>query len=116
MWGARIAGSVGPVAPPVHERSPRAIAMALQSILVRSPYLPSEAEVVELLIDDEPVEIVVGPHPTATVRPAARPDARAAATGEAMADLLRGAHPSEALLHQSGDAHTTQLLIDLLGG
>ncbi|NND84140.1 MAG: helix-turn-helix transcriptional regulator [Acidimicrobiia bacterium] len=117
MWGARMARTVGPVTPPVHERSTRAIAMALQSILVRSPYLPAETETIELLIDGAPVEVVLGPKPAVTVRVASRPDARATASADDMATFLAGTRTgADTINHDAGDSGTTQLLIDLLGG
>lgn len=117
VWGARMARSVGPVAPPVHERSIRAIAMAMQSILVRAgDALPPEPWVIELDIDGDPIEIVLGPQPTATARPSMRPAARARTTNQAVSALLLGS-PDEGVTfeHVSGDSDLTRRLAGALG-
>lgn len=114
MWGARM----DRVSPAVHERSIRAIAMALQAVLVRAgDSLPTEASVIEVDVDGEYVEIVLGPNPTVTARPSMRPDARIAVTSEAMNTFLVGHAAAEAAFdHVAGDVHTTHRLIDALGG
>jgi DNA-binding HxlR family transcriptional regulator len=72
-WGA----SVDPVVPPVHARSSRSVAMALAAILLTtSAVQEAEPVVIELELDGEAIELVLGPKPTATARPAAAPDAR----------------------------------------
>ena len=91
MWGARMARSVGPVAQPVHRRSIRAIAMAMQSILGRAgDALPTQTHVLELDVDGEHIEVRLGPRPTATAHPSAQPDARLRSTGEAISRFLEG--------------------------
>jgi DNA-binding HxlR family transcriptional regulator len=118
MWGVRMAHTVGPVAPPVHERSTRAVAMAIQSILVRAgDALPAETHVVELDIDGEPIEIVLGPRPSATARPSMAPDARLRSTTGAISAFLLGSPADGATFENvSGDPGSTRLLIVALGG
>jgi DNA-binding HxlR family transcriptional regulator len=118
MWGVRMTHTVGPVAPAVHERSTRAIAMAMQSILVRAgDALPAETHIVELDIEGEPVEIVLGPRPSVTARPSMRPDARLRSTAEAISGfLLDSPADGTAFEHSSGDPESTRLLIGALGG
>ena len=41
------------------------VAMALQAILVRADTLPAERLVVELEVDSQSIEVVLGPRPTA---------------------------------------------------
>jgi DNA-binding HxlR family transcriptional regulator len=73
QWGARM----GRVGPPLHERSIRAIAMALQAVLAGAgEALPEAPVVVELEVEGEPVEIIMGRRPTVTARPAVEPVAR----------------------------------------
>jgi DNA-binding HxlR family transcriptional regulator len=117
MWGVRMANTVGRVAPPVHERSIRAIAMAMQSILVRAgDALPGETHLIELDVDGDHVEIVLGPRPTVTARPSIEPDARVRSTSKAISGFLLGS-PSDGIFeHVSGDPVPTRLLIAALGG
>ena len=117
-WGARMARSVGPIATPVHERSIRAIAMAIQSILVRSgDALPSVTRVLELEIDSDHIEVLLGPRPTAIARASSQPDARVRSTSEAISQFLMGSPiGGDAFEHVSGDSGATRLLIVALGG
>jgi len=112
MWGARM-GRVGPA---VHQRSVRSIAMALQAVLVRSrDALPGEISILELDVEGEYVEIVLGPRPSVTARSSAQPDARATATHAALSAFLRGqSGASLAFEHRSGDERATQGLITAL--
>ncbi len=118
VWGARMARTVGPVAPPIHERSIRAIAMALQSILVRAgDALPPETHVIELDVDGEHIEIQLGPRPSATARTPVQTDARVRSTHEAISRFLMGTTTDVATFeHVSGDPSSTGLLITALGG
>ena len=108
-WGTRVPR----VSPPVHDRSVRAIAMALQSILARAgDALPDERIVVELAIDGEPLEITLGPHPTLTARPSTDADARMSAPKAAMSDYLAGrAFDKRAFALQSGDREARAALL-----
>ena len=118
MWGARMAHTVGRVAPPVHQRSIRAIAMAMQSILVRAGRaLPDQTHVIEVDIDGEHIEIAVGPRPTVTAHPSVQPDARVRSTTDAISAFLLGS-PADGTTfeHLSGDPASTDLLIGALGG
>jgi DNA-binding HxlR family transcriptional regulator len=118
MWGVRMADTVGRVAPPVHERSIRAIAMAMQSILVRAgDALPLETHRMELDIDGEQIEIVLGPRPTVIARPSMQCDARVASTSDAISAYLLGSPiDGPTFEHVSGDPDSTRLLIRALGG
>jgi DNA-binding HxlR family transcriptional regulator len=114
MWGARM-GRVGPA---IHQRSIRAIAMALQAVLVRAgDALPSETAIIELEVDGEYAEIVLGPRPTVTARTSTQPDARvAASTSTISAFLLGGSVAAEAFSQVSGDERASQRLFAALGG
>ena len=114
IWGARM-GRVGPI---VHQRSIRAVAMALQAILVRAgESLPAESDVIELEVDGEYLEIVLGPRPTVTVRTSVGPAARVATTSAGISAFLMGQSGNGSTLnHVSGDRHATQRLIGALGG
>ena len=87
FWGAR----VGRVAPAKHERSVRAVAMALQAILVRAgDTLPSERMVIELEIDGDYLEVVLDQNPSVTARLAIEPDVHIRTTHEHISAVLRG--------------------------
>jgi DNA-binding HxlR family transcriptional regulator len=113
-WGARM-GRVGPAA---HQRSIRAIAMALQSVLVRSAdALPAETDVIELEVDGEYGEIILGPRPTVTARTSMQPDARVAASAPSISAFLLGQPVDDEIFnHVSGDEQATQRLIAALSG
>jgi len=96
----------------------RAIAMALQAILVRAgAALPTTTDIIELEVDGEYLEVVLGPRPTATVRTSMAPAARVATTSAAISAFLMG-QPGDGSTfnHVSGDQHATQRLISALGG
>lgn len=114
MWGARM----GRVSPAVHQRSIRAIAMALQAVLVRAgEALPVEVDIIELEVDGEYAEILLGPRPTVTARTSTQPDARvAAATPSISAFLLGRPADDETFSHVSGDEHATRRLVSALNG
>ncbi len=113
LWGAGMAR----VAPPVHDRSVRAVAMALQAILVRAgDRLPEDPATVELDVDGDPVEVVLGPRPTVTVRPAVQPDARVQTSARWMSAYLVGeSGGGGALRHVSGDRAASRSLETALG-
>jgi len=114
VWGARM-GRVGPV---IHQRSIRAIAMAMHAVLVRAAdALPSETNIIELEIDGEYLEIVLGPRPIVTARTSTLPDARVAASTSAISSLLLGETAADRVFsHISGDERATRRLIAALGG
>lgn len=113
MWGARLGG----VGPPVHERSIRAIAMALQSVLVRAgDALPEERLVVELDVDGELAEVVLDRRPTVTARPSLQPDARVRVSTAGISAILMGQPVDDSVLnHVSGDETATEHLISAIG-
>lgn len=87
MWGA----NAPKLAPPEHDRSIRSIAVALHTFLSRAgDALPTERSVLEVSVDDEPLEIVLGPHPSVSARPSADPDARLQTTKAAVTNYLHG--------------------------
>lgn len=112
MWGARM----GRISPAVHQRSIRAIAMALQAVLVRAgDALPSERYIIELDVDGEYLEIILGPQPSVTARTSTQPDARLATATSIVSALLLG-HPvaDGAFRHVSGDEQSVGHLITAL--
>ncbi|MFT4628215.1 MAG: DNA-binding HxlR family transcriptional regulator [Myxococcota bacterium] len=112
FWGAR-QQRVGPA---VHPRSIRAIAMALQAVLARSPSAcAAEPTEVELAVEGETVEIHLGPRPTAAARSSMGARARLAVTAETMADYLAGRPVDSATFElRSGDASARAVLLDAL--
>ena len=114
MWGARM-GRVGPA---LHPRSIRAVAMALQAMLARAGHaLPAESDVIELEVDGEYAEIVLGQRPTVTARTSQQSDAQVAASTPALSAFLLGqAAAEEAFQHVSGDEEATHRLVVALRG
>lgn len=114
MWGARM-GRIGPA---VYQRSIRAIAMALQAVLVRAgDKLPPERYIIELDVDGEPLEIILGPRPSVTARTSTMPDARLATATSSVSALLRGQPVDDVAFHHvSGDEQAAPRLIAALGG
>ena len=115
MWGARM-GRAGPA---THERSIRAIAMALQAILVRvGDALPEKRHVIELQVDDQYAEVVLDPgKPVVTVRPAIAPDARVQVSSARLSEFLLGEGSGESgLTHVTGSEEAARLLVTALGG
>ena len=87
LWGA----TAPKLAAAQHDRSVRSSAVALQAILGRAgDALPQDPSRVELEVDGEPLEIVVGPHPVVTARPSTDPHVRLRTTREALNDYLEG--------------------------
>lgn len=113
FWGARLRR----VAPAEHDRSIRAIAMALQSVLVRAgDVLPTERYVIELEIDGEHVEIILGPRPTVTARPSTEADARIRVATATMSDFLLGqSFDKKRFAYVSGDRAARKALLGALG-
>ena len=109
QWGATLRC----VGPPVHERSIRAIAMALQTVLVRAgDALPEQRLVIELEIDGELAEVVFDRRPTVTARPALEPDARIRASTTGISAVLMGQPFDDSIFtHVSGDEAATERLI-----
>lgn len=112
IWALR----VGRVAPTVHERSIRAVAVALQSILVRAGgRLPADRVVIEMEVDDDMAEILLGPEPLVTARPSVAPDARVRVSAAWMSDYLLGNADGDGVRHLSGDEGVTGKLKVALG-
>ena len=112
MWGAKMAR----VGPPVHQRSIRAVAMALQAVLVRAGgALSGENSILELEIDGEFIEIVLGPRPAVAARASTQPDARVATSMPMISEFLLGHDNSHTVFrHVSGDERATQRLVSAL--
>lgn len=113
-WGAK----VKPIGPLVHARSLRSVAVALAAILARTAeHRPTEARVIELMLDDGPLELVLGPRPSVTSRPSVRPDARIQAPNAALDDFLDGRGLNERKFSLSaGDEEARTALLYALGG
>lgn len=113
FWGARMTR----VAPAIHERSIRAIAMALQSVLVRAgDALPDECYEIEIDVDGEFMEIILDQKPTVIVRPARNPDVRMSIPYEDMSTMLRGKDVDRSLFTAiSGNDIAIQVFFDALG-
>ena len=104
---------MGRVGPPLHERSIRAIAMALQAVLIRAgEALPETPVVVELDVDGELAEINLGPQPTVTARPAVEPLSRIRISTTGISAVLMGQPVDETeFMHISGDEAATKHLL-----
>ena len=113
FWGA----TLEPVVPPQHPRSIRAIAMALQAVLARAGYaLPDARHVIELEIDGEHIQILLGASPTATAGPCTDADARIRVPRATMSDFLLGrSFDKKRFVHVSGDKTARTALIRALG-
>lgn len=113
LWGTRVPR----VAPPEHDRSIRAVAVALHSILTRAgEALPDERCVVGLEIDGEPLEITLGPHTSVTARPSTDADARVQVPKKAVSDYLAGrAFDKRAFALVSGDKAARTALLQAMG-
>jgi len=113
FWGAKLRR----VGPAEHDRSIRAIAMALHAILVRAgEALPADPTVIELNVDGEPVEVVLGPRPSVTARPSTDADARIQVPTRTMSDLLLGKPlDPESFVQVSGDRSSRTTLLSALG-
>ena len=112
MWGARLER----VAAAKYERSTRAFAMALQSILVRAgDALPTERLVIELDVEGDLVEIILDQQPTVTVRPSREPDVYAQISNSDMSSLLAGQPVDTTIFTDvSGDETAIKLLLTAL--
>jgi DNA-binding HxlR family transcriptional regulator len=112
FWAARMERRAAPV---LHERSSRAIAMALQSVLVRAgDALPTERLVVELEVDGEYIEVVLDQRPTVTVRLSIEPDARVRVSAAGISAVLRGQGDDSTFTHLSGNEAATKYLVAAL--
>lgn len=113
FWGAKME----PIAPPKHERSIRAVAMALQAVLTRAGQaLPNARHVVELEIDGEHIEIVLDARPSATAGPSTDADARVRVPRSTMSDFLGGRpFDKKHFAHVSGDKNARTALLRALG-
>ncbi len=112
FWGARLSR----VGPAEHGRSIRAIAMAVQAILSRAgEALPDDRSVIELDVDGEHVEIVLGPEPTAVARLSTAADARIGISRETVSQVLLGLpFEDDRFLILSGDGATKEVLVQAL--
>lgn len=113
FWGARLRR----VAPAEHDRSIRAIAMALQAVLARAgEALPTDRHVIELDVDGEHVEILLGPEPTAVARLSTNADVRISVPTETISDLLLGrSFDGTRFTHVSGDRAARTALLRAIG-
>ena len=113
FWGA----TLEPVEPPQHQRSVRAIAMALQAVLGRAgDALPDARHVIELEVDGEHIQIVLGARPSATAGPSTDADARLRVPRATMSDFLLGrSFDKKRFVHVSGDEAARTALIRALG-
>lgn len=112
FWGSALQR----VAPVEYGRSIRAFAMALQAVLVRAgDALPEQRYVIELDIDGEQAEIVLGPRPTVTARPSPEADARIAVPTATVSDVVLGEpfNPAE-FVCVSGDEAAKDVLVGAL--
>ncbi len=112
FWAARMGRRA---APTLHERSIRAIAMALQAVLVRAgDALPAERLVVELEVDGEYIEVVLDQRPTVTVRLSIEPDARVRVSMAGISAVLSGQGDDSTFTHVSGNEAVTKHLVAAL--
>jgi DNA-binding HxlR family transcriptional regulator len=113
LWGAR----VRKVEPPKHDRSTRSVAVALHAFLIRAgSALPTQPVVVELVIEGDPLEIVVGPDPTVTARTSVDPDARVSVSRTVMAEYLAGREfDKKAFGHLAGERSARSALLKAMG-
>ncbi len=112
FWGTQMKR----IAPVIHERSIRAIAMALHSVVVRAgDKLPQERYVVEVGVDGEFMEIVLDQNPAVIARPASSPNASLSTTYEGISTVLRGQVDRSLFTEISGDETAVQYFLDAVG-
>ncbi|MCO4772965.1 MAG: helix-turn-helix transcriptional regulator [Deltaproteobacteria bacterium] len=113
-WGARVRR----VAPPEHQRSVRAEAMALQAILVHSGRVdPDVSFTVEVAVGDDRITFELGERPTCEARPSVDADARLRGPQGVFSDYLNGARMDGGLLARvSGSEEARSALVAALGG
>ena len=106
-----------PVVPPKYPRSVRAIAMALQAVLARAgDTLPDARHVIELEIDGEHIQIVLGERPSVTAGPSTDADARIRVPRPNISDFLLGrSFDKKRFAHISGNKAARTALIRALG-
>jgi DNA-binding HxlR family transcriptional regulator len=111
-WGGK-APKLGPLE---HDRSIRSVAVALHTFVTRAgDALPEERTVVELAVDDELLEIVLGPQPRVIARSSADPDARMRTTKADMTHYLHGrAFEKRAWPLVSGDKAARAVLLRVM--
>ena len=112
FWGTKLE----PIVPPQHPRSLRAIAMALQALLAREGRaLPDARHVVELELDGEHMQIVLGARPIASVGASTDADARIRVPRSVIADFLSGRPLDEKrFVLLSGDENARGALVQAL--
>ena len=91
--------------------------MALQALLARAgDALPDGRHVVELEIDGEHIQIVLGASPSANAGPSTDADARIRVPRSTMSDFLLGrSFDKKRFVHVSGDKNARTALIRALG-
>ena len=112
QWGL----SLGPMGPAALVSTPRSLAMPLQSVLGVAGAAHGDLRdlVIELVVDDEPIEIVLGPSVTATARAAVEPASRATSTIEDLSAFMMGGLLTDTTIqHLDGDAAATRVLVEL---
>jgi DNA-binding HxlR family transcriptional regulator len=111
FWGAK----VGRVAPAEHPRSIRSKAMAIQTFLARADEtLLEEPYIVELDVDGEPLEVVLGPRPSVTARASASPDAQLRVSAATLDAYLGGRLHKKQFVFVSGDRSARSALLAVL--
>ena len=113
FWGAMLE----PLVPPQHRRSIRAIAMAMQAVLVRAgDGLPDRHHIIELEIDGQHIRIVLCDRPTVSAGPSTDVDARIRVSRQTLSDFLLGrSFQSEQFVLVSGSNAARTALIRALG-
>lgn len=112
------ASGVGRVGPATHERSIRALAVALQAVLeIGQAPLTEKRLVIELEVDGEYLDIVLDRSPTVRARIPSQPDARLSVSTEDISGLLSGLplEPS-VFTHLSGEDHAAARLTAAIRG
>jgi len=112
-WGY----TLGPVASSDLVTTARSLAMPLQAItgMVLAHTDDPEDWNIELQIDDEYLEVVLGPKPTVTARPTIEPDSRAQTTIAALsAYMLESTFDQSTVKHVWGKERATAALAGLL--
>lgn len=95
QWGAHAKRP----APPEHERSARSFAVALQAILSRRASPSDPVTVIELEVEGDALEVVLGPRVSVRAGAATQPDVRVQTSASRLSDYLDSV-PSEAPLFE----------------
>jgi DNA-binding HxlR family transcriptional regulator len=98
---------------PIYERSVRSIAMAMQAILTwKKSILNEKRTIIELEVDNETIEVVLGDRASVIVQSSSNPDVRIRTTKRELNNFLEGKETSKKeFIYLSGDKSARSLFL-----